>query len=115
MLWRQIRSKRREIIDEEGMVKCLLRNLPYRVKRRRQKLNGSKLKGVLKSVKKSPVKKDKGPGPSVQKPVEEKMLTREERIVEMEKQKVLNERVFDPEILTEYGMSTLFNSLSLQN
>uniref|UniRef100_M1DBC4 Uncharacterized protein n=1 Tax=Solanum tuberosum TaxID=4113 RepID=M1DBC4_SOLTU len=49
-------------------------------------------------IKKSPVKKKikrgfvkskpvKGPGPLVQKPVEEKVLTREERIVEMEKQK----------------------------
>ncbi|KAH0722333.1 hypothetical protein KY290_005013 [Solanum tuberosum] len=70
--------------------------------------------GDHKSVKKSPVKKEnvlkkatvklkpvKGPGPHVQKPIEEKVMTREERIVEMENQKVLNGRVFDPEILTE--------------
>ncbi|KAH0665293.1 hypothetical protein KY290_027559 [Solanum tuberosum] len=39
----------------------------------------------------------------------------EERIEEKEKQKVLNGRVFDPEILTEFGMSTLFYYVSLQS
>ncbi|KAG5631630.1 hypothetical protein H5410_003347 [Solanum commersonii] len=68
-------------------------------------------------IKKAPVKPKpvKGPGSSVQKPVEVKVLTREERIAEMEKQNVLNGRVFDPKILTKYGMSTLFDSVSLQN
>ncbi|KAH0639108.1 hypothetical protein KY290_036402 [Solanum tuberosum] len=87
-----------------------------------------KAKGGPKLVKRSPVKNDKvnkrapmkpkpvkGPGPSVQKPVEENVLTREERIAEMEKQKVLNGRVFDPEILTEFSMSTLFDSVTLQS
>ncbi|KAH0778680.1 hypothetical protein KY290_005107 [Solanum tuberosum] len=63
-------------------------------------------------VKSKPVK---GPGPPVQKPVEEKVLTREERIAEMEKQNVLNGRVFDPEILIEFSMSTLLDSISLQS
>ncbi|KAG5584713.1 hypothetical protein H5410_045147 [Solanum commersonii] len=43
------------------------------------------------------------------------MLTRGERIAEIEKQKVLNGRVFDPEILTEFGMSTHFDFVSLQS
>jgi len=42
-------------------------------------------------------------------------MNREEHIAEMEKQKVLNGRVFDPEILTEFGMSTLFYFVSLQS
>ncbi|KAG5585395.1 hypothetical protein H5410_045829 [Solanum commersonii] len=87
-----------------------------------------KAKGGHKSVKRSPVKEDnvnkrahvkpkpvKGPGPPVQKLVEENVLTRVERIAEMEKQKVLNGRVFDPEILTEFSMSTFFDSITLQS
>ncbi|KAH0645282.1 hypothetical protein KY284_033166 [Solanum tuberosum] len=35
-------------------------------------------------------------------------MTREERITTMENQKVLNGRVFDPHILTKFGMSNLF-------
>ncbi|KAG5579823.1 hypothetical protein H5410_050450 [Solanum commersonii] len=84
-------------------------------------------KGGHKSVKKAPVKKESvikqatvklkpvnGPSPFVQKPVEQEVLTREECIVEMEKQKVLNGRVFDPKIHTEFGMSTPFDFGSLQ-
>ncbi|KAH0633562.1 hypothetical protein KY284_036348 [Solanum tuberosum] len=85
-----------------------------------------KSKGVQKSTKKSPVKKAskrateqskpiKIPGTRIQKLVEENELTREARIGEMENQKVLNGRVFDPDILTEPGMSTLFDSVSLQS
>ncbi|KAH0743062.1 hypothetical protein KY290_031055 [Solanum tuberosum] len=78
-----------------------------------------KAKGGHKSLKKYPVKKDnvikratvkpkpiKGPGPPVQNPMVENVITREERIAEMEKQKVLNGRVFDPKILTEFGCKT---------
>ncbi|KAG5606648.1 hypothetical protein H5410_028140 [Solanum commersonii] len=81
-----------------------------------------------KSMKKSPVKGEsvskkatmkskpvKGPGPRVQNLVEEKVMNREECIAKMEKQKVLNGRVFDLEILTEFGMSTVFYSVSLQS
>ncbi|KAH0738289.1 hypothetical protein KY290_036994 [Solanum tuberosum] len=85
-----------------------------------------KSKVVQKSTKKSPLKKVskrateqskpiKIPGTRIQKPVEENQLTREARIGEMENQKVLNGRVFDPDILTEPGMSTLFDSVSLQS
>ncbi|KAG5572402.1 hypothetical protein H5410_062168 [Solanum commersonii] len=92
------------------------------------KVERVKAKGGPKSAKKSPVKKDKvnkrapvkpkplkGPGPSVQKPVEENVLIREECIAKVEKQKVLNERVFNPEILTKFVMSTLFYFVSLQS
>ncbi|KAH0699027.1 hypothetical protein KY284_013242 [Solanum tuberosum] len=57
----------------------------------------------------------KGPDLRVQKLVEEKVMTREERLTEMENQKVLNGRVFDPLILTEFDMSTLFYFVSLQS
>ncbi|KAG5586716.1 hypothetical protein H5410_047150, partial [Solanum commersonii] len=42
-------------------------------------------------------------------------MTREVQIAKMENQKVLNGRVFDPDILTEPGMSTLFYSVSRQS
>ncbi|KAG5572940.1 hypothetical protein H5410_062706 [Solanum commersonii] len=54
-------------------------------------------------------------GPRIQKLVEENELSRETHITQMENQNVLNGRVFDPDILTELGMSTLFYSVSLQN
>ncbi|KAG5609884.1 hypothetical protein H5410_021165 [Solanum commersonii] len=57
------------------------------------------------TVKSKPVRR---PGPPVQKPVKEKVLTREERIAEMEKQRVLNGIVFDPEILTKFGLPKKF-------
>ncbi|KAG5581184.1 hypothetical protein H5410_051811 [Solanum commersonii] len=41
-------------------------------------------------------------------------MTREERIKAMENQKVLNGRVFDPDILTKFGMSNLFDVVSIQ-
>ncbi|KAH0644959.1 hypothetical protein KY284_032843 [Solanum tuberosum] len=41
-------------------------------------------------------------------------MTREERIAAMENQKVLNGRVFDPDILTKFGMSNLFDVVSIQ-
>ncbi|KAG5575738.1 hypothetical protein H5410_055872, partial [Solanum commersonii] len=81
-----------------------------------------KSKGIQKAAKKSPVKKErvrkkvtaksssfKGPCPSVQNPVADKEMTREESIVEIENQKVLNRRVFDPDILIAFGMSNLFD------
>ncbi|KAH0746082.1 hypothetical protein KY285_007739 [Solanum tuberosum] len=86
-----------------------------------------KSKGIQKAAKKFPVKKErvrkrvtaksssvKGPGPSVQNPVADKEMTKEECIVEMENQKVLNDRVFDPDIPTAFGMSNLFDVVSLQ-
>ncbi|KAH0665119.1 hypothetical protein KY285_026325 [Solanum tuberosum] len=39
-------------------------------------------------------------------------MTREERITTMENQKVLNGRVFDPDILTKFGISNLFDALA---
>lgn len=98
------------------------------VPKRKKEAESEWVKGGHKSVKKSSVKKEsvikraivklkpiKGPGPRVKKPVEEKVMTREEHIEEMENQNVLNDRVFDPEILTEISMSTLFYSVSLQS
>ncbi|KAH0696707.1 hypothetical protein KY290_014093 [Solanum tuberosum] len=42
-------------------------------------------------------------------------MTREERITAMENQKVLNGRVFDPDILTKFGISNLFDALATKN
>ncbi|KAH0644503.1 hypothetical protein KY284_032387 [Solanum tuberosum] len=39
-------------------------------------------------------------------------MTREERITTMENQKVLNGRVFNPDILTKFEISNLFNALA---
>ncbi|KAH0761336.1 hypothetical protein KY290_017409 [Solanum tuberosum] len=39
-------------------------------------------------------------------------MTREERITAMENQKVLNGRVFDPDILTKFGISNLFDAFA---
>lgn len=57
----------------------------------------------------------KGPSSSVQTQGAEKQMTREEHIKAMEKQKVLNGRVFDLDFLTYFGMSDLINVFSLQN
>jgi len=85
-----------------------------------------KSKGSQKIAKKSPMKREKvrkqvaekskpvkGPGPNVQKQSEEKEMTREERITTMENQNVLNDRVFDPDILTKFGMPNLFDVVSI--
>ncbi|KAH0685396.1 hypothetical protein KY290_016666 [Solanum tuberosum] len=83
-------------------------NVRAMIKRRKEaEVERAKAKRGSKSVKKLPVKKAKvtkkahtkpnlvkGPGPSVQKPVEEYVLTRDERIAEMEREKVLNGRFF---------------------
>ncbi|KAG5580138.1 hypothetical protein H5410_050765 [Solanum commersonii] len=51
----------------------------------------------------------------LQKPKEkEKVLTKEERIAVLKKQKVLNGRVFDLDILTEPGMFSLFDFVAWQ-
>ncbi|KAG5599435.1 hypothetical protein H5410_030805 [Solanum commersonii] len=97
-------------------------------RKKNEEVERVKAKWGYKSVKKSPVKKVnvvkrahvkpkpiKGPVPYIQKPVEENVLTREEHIKEIEKKKMLNGRVFDPEILIEFGLSTLFYSISLQS
>ncbi|KAK4725126.1 hypothetical protein R3W88_027905 [Solanum pinnatisectum] len=86
-----------------------------------------KSKKLQKAAKKSHVKKGKVkkgttvkssrakvPGPSVQNPVADKEMTKEERITEMEKQKVLNDNIFYPDIITEFGMSNLFAIVSFQ-
>ncbi|KAH0746521.1 hypothetical protein KY285_008178 [Solanum tuberosum] len=44
----------------------------------------------------------------------EKELTREERVNVLKKQKVLNGRVFDPEIITKPGMCNLADSVEVQ-
>ncbi|KAH0644901.1 hypothetical protein KY284_032785 [Solanum tuberosum] len=93
----------------------------YVAKRRKEvEVERVKLKGSQKSVKKSHVKKervekrvtvksnlDKGPGPSVIKQVADKKMTREAHIAEMENHKVLNGRVFDPDIITKFDEETL--------
>ncbi|KAH0769699.1 hypothetical protein KY290_013680 [Solanum tuberosum] len=79
------------------------------------------------TVKKTPAKREKvkrrttvkstrtkGPGPSAESLGDDEEMSREDCIVEMEKQKVLNGRVFDPEIHTAFGMSNLFDAVSLQ-
>ncbi|KAG5581135.1 hypothetical protein H5410_051762 [Solanum commersonii] len=96
-------------------------------KRKESEKERVKSKGSQKSAKKSPVKREKvrkqvaekskpvkGPGPRVQKQSEEKEMTKEERITAMENQKILNGRVFDPDILTKFSMSNLFYVVSIQ-
>ncbi|KAG5620861.1 hypothetical protein H5410_006079, partial [Solanum commersonii] len=60
------------------------------------------------------IKTRKGARSRVQKQSEEKEMTREERITIMENQKVLNGRVFDPDILTKFGMSNPFDAIYIQ-
>ncbi|KAH0665459.1 hypothetical protein KY290_027692 [Solanum tuberosum] len=55
----------------------------------------------------------KGPGPKVKNQIEED-LTRKERVKKMEQQKVLNGRVFDPDILTQVGMGNLVDVVTIQ-
>ncbi|KAH0667682.1 hypothetical protein KY285_028888 [Solanum tuberosum] len=100
----------------------------YMAKRRKEREDDRVKKNkIQKATKKSPVKKErvrnkvtgksspiKGPGTSVQNPVVDKEMTREDRIAQMENQKVLNNRVFDPDILTAFGMLNLFDIVSLQ-
>jgi len=56
----------------------------------------------------------KGPGPRVKNQIEEKKLTREERVEKIEQQRVLNGRVFDPDILTTFGMANLVDVVTIQ-
>ncbi|KAG5594699.1 hypothetical protein H5410_035931 [Solanum commersonii] len=94
--------------------------------RKEEEIERVKSKRGHKSMKKSPVKKEsvskrstvkskptKGPGPRVQKQDKEKEMTREKRIVERKKQKVLNGRVFDPEILTEFEVEIFLDEETL--
>ncbi|KAG5572141.1 hypothetical protein H5410_061907 [Solanum commersonii] len=77
-------------------------------------------KELQKAAKKSLVKKGKvkkgttvkssrakGLGQSVQNPIAAKKMTREEQITEIEKQKVLNDRVFYHDIITDFGTRNL--------
>ncbi|KAH0716723.1 hypothetical protein KY290_012991 [Solanum tuberosum] len=60
----------------------------------------------------------KGPrvtGQTTHKPVEGKVMTREECVSELEKQKVLSGRVFDTDIFTEHGMYTPYDFVPLQS
>ncbi|KAG5599308.1 hypothetical protein H5410_030678, partial [Solanum commersonii] len=115
-----------KIDSNETVSKDVTREVAKR--RKEVEVERVKTKRVPKSMKKSLVKRDKvtkrgplkpkhlkGPGLSIETPIEEIGLTKEERIARMEKQKVLNGRVFDPEILTEFGMSTLFDCVSFQS
>ncbi|KAG5611031.1 hypothetical protein H5410_022312 [Solanum commersonii] len=56
----------------------------------------------------------KGPGPRVKNQIEKKELTREEWVEKMEQQRVLNSRVFDPNILTTFGMANLVDVITIQ-
>ncbi|KAG5629911.1 hypothetical protein H5410_001628 [Solanum commersonii] len=101
---RREEKRRKEAKDERVKSKEIqkeAKKLPVKKKRVRKRV----------TVKTSPVK---GQSPSVQNQVADREMTREERIDEMEKQKVLNGRVFDPNILTQFGMSNLFDVVSLQ-
>ncbi|KAG5627547.1 hypothetical protein H5410_012765 [Solanum commersonii] len=51
---------------------------------------------------------------AVKNQIKENELTREERVEKMEQQKVLNGRVFDPDILTKFGMANLVNAVTIQ-
>ena len=55
-----------------------------------------------------------GPRPDIKRKEEEKILIREERIANLEKQNVLNGRMFDSKILTKHSMCSLFASAALQ-
>ncbi|KAH0738544.1 hypothetical protein KY290_037249 [Solanum tuberosum] len=54
------------------------------------------------------------PGPTLKNQIKEKELTRKERIEKMEQQKVLNGRVFDPDINTRFGMGNLVDAVIIQ-
>uniref|UniRef100_M1CET3 Uncharacterized protein n=1 Tax=Solanum tuberosum TaxID=4113 RepID=M1CET3_SOLTU len=56
----------------------------------------------------------KRPGPKIKDQIEEKDLTRKERVENMEQQKVLNGRVFDPDIHTLFGMANLVDAVTIQ-
>ena len=53
-------------------------------------------------------------GPRVQNQKEEKEVARDERITIMEHQKVLNGRAFDPDIVTELGIATMYDVVLVQ-
>ncbi|KAG5616685.1 hypothetical protein H5410_016509 [Solanum commersonii] len=46
--------------------------------------------------------------------IKEKELTKEERVEKKEQQKVLNGRVFEPDILTKFGMANLVDTVTIQ-
>ncbi|KAG5620802.1 hypothetical protein H5410_006020 [Solanum commersonii] len=107
--------------ESEDIANCVVRR---RKEGEEEKLESKKVKMT---VKKTPAKREKvkrrttvkptrtkGPGPSTENLSDDEEMSREDRIVEMEKQKVLNGRVFDPEIHTAFGMSNLFDAISLQ-
>ncbi|KAH0758154.1 hypothetical protein KY290_021647 [Solanum tuberosum] len=54
------------------------------------------------------------PGPTIKNPIKEKELTRKERVENMEQQKILNGRVFDPDINTLFGMGNLVDAVTIQ-
>ncbi|KAH0702469.1 hypothetical protein KY285_016747 [Solanum tuberosum] len=56
----------------------------------------------------------KRPGPKIKDQIEEKDLTRKERVENMEQQKVLNGKVFDPDIHTLFGMANLVDVVTIQ-
>ncbi|KAG5611319.1 hypothetical protein H5410_022600 [Solanum commersonii] len=77
----------------------------YVAKKKKRGRKG-KMKGITEGYKR--------PGPSVQNLVADKEMTRVDRIVEIENQKVLNDIVFDLKILTAFVLSNLFDVVSLQ-
>ncbi|KAG5572405.1 hypothetical protein H5410_062171 [Solanum commersonii] len=81
------------------------------VAKKRRETEEKKGEKERKQLEEQPVK---GPGPRVKYQIEEKKLTREERVEKMEQQRVLNGRVFDPDILTTFGMANLVDVVTIQ-
>ncbi|KAH0722334.1 hypothetical protein KY290_005014 [Solanum tuberosum] len=120
-----------EADDEEELILHLrlevlmnLLNLTRKERKGKGKVVESKMRGETESssdiecedINRALAKRQKeGPSPTAQRPYEEKVLTREEYIAELKRQKVLNGRVFDSEILTKPGLCTRYDFISLQS
>ncbi|KAG5605122.1 hypothetical protein H5410_026614 [Solanum commersonii] len=106
---KRIKSKGNQKEGKKSPVKGV-KSLAISVKVKKQKplVKGEKKR---KQSEEQPVK---GPGPRVKSQIEEKKLIREERVKKMEQQRVLNGRVFDPDILTRFGMANLVDVVTIR-
>lgn len=108
-------AKRKRDAEEENVISKRTQKRVRKSSAKREKLtkqrSSAKGKRVRKHVNKQPLM---GPGLRVQNQSEEEEMTREERIEKMEHQKVLTCKVFDTDIITKFGMATLFDAVTIQ-
>ncbi|KAG5575625.1 hypothetical protein H5410_055759 [Solanum commersonii] len=107
---RSLREAEEERVKLKGMHKRARKTHAKKEKVTKQKFS-EKEERVKKIVDEQAVK---GPGPRVQNQREEEEMTREERIEKLEHQKVLNGSVFDTDIVTKFGLKTLFDVVTIQ-